>query len=185
LDEAGWIDEDGDGVREKTVNGRKMPFEFTLLVSNKPDRIAICNLLRENLENIGVVCKIQPLEAAVFQERVFKKQFQAEMAGWGAGADPSTSRNIYATGEDRNYGGYSNKEVDRLFDEGDHEFDREKRGEIYGKIANIVYEEQPCMFLYEQSSFFGFNKRLRGYKFSPRGPFSYGPGFSSLWMPVE
>jgi peptide/nickel transport system substrate-binding protein len=185
LDEAGWVDDDGDGVREKTVNGRKIPFEFTLLVSNKPDRIAICNLLRENLENIGVECKIQPLEAAVFQERVFKKQFQAEMAGWGAGADPSTSKNVYGTDEDRNYGAYTNKEVDRLFDEGEHEFDREKRGEIYGQIANLIYEDQPCMFLYEQSSFFGFNKRLRGYKFSPRGPFSYGPGFSSLWMPVE
>jgi peptide/nickel transport system substrate-binding protein len=185
LDEAGWVDDDGDGVREKVINGRKTPFEFTLLVSNKPDRIAICNLLRENLEYIGVVCKIQPLEAAVFQERMFKKQFQAEMAGWGAGADPSTSKNIFATGEDRNYGSYSNKEVDRLFDEGEREFDREKRAEIYGKIANLIYEDQPYTFLYEQSSFFGFNKRLRGYKFSPRGPFSYGPGFSSIWMPVQ
>lgn len=185
LDEAGWIDEDGDGVREKTVGGRAIPFEFTLLVSNKPDRIAICNLLRENLENIGVVCKIQPMEAAVFQERLQKKQFQAEMAGWGAGADPSTSENIFATGEDRNYGSYSNPEVDRLFNEGEREFDRDKRAAIYGKIANLIYEDQPYTFLYEHSSFFGFNKRLRGFRFSPRGPFSYSPGFGSLWMPAQ
>jgi peptide/nickel transport system substrate-binding protein len=126
-----------------------------------------------------------PLEAAVFQPRVFEKKFQAQMAGWGAGADPYTSKNIFATGEDRNYGNYSNKEVDRLFDEGEREFDRAKRAEVYGKISNLIYEDQPYLFLYDWSSFFAFNKSLRGYRFSPRGPFSYGPGFSSLWMPAE
>ncbi|MGL4512228.1 MAG: ABC transporter substrate-binding protein [Lacipirellulaceae bacterium] len=184
LDEAGWGDEDGDAIRDKRIDGELVPFEFSLLVSNKPDRIAVCNLLRENLENIGVVCNITPLEAAVFQERVFKKQFQAEMAGWGAGADPSTSKNIFATGEDRNHGAYSNEEVDRLFDEGEREFDRAKRAEVYGRIGNLIYEDQPYTFLYEHSSFFGFGKPLRGYRFSPRGPFSYGPGFGSLWMPL-
>lgn len=185
LAEAGWDDEDGDGILDKRINGRLVPFEFTLMVSNKPDRIAICNLLRENLEYIGVQCNIVPLEAAVFQQRVFEKKFQAQMAGWGAGADPYTSKNIFATGEDRNYGNYSNAEVDQLFDAGEREFDPDKRAEVYGKISNLIYEDQPYLFLYDWSSFFAFNHRLRGYRFSPRGPFSYGPGFSSLWMPAQ
>ncbi len=30
LDEAGWDDSDGDGIRDKEINGRVVPFEFTL-----------------------------------------------------------------------------------------------------------------------------------------------------------
>lgn len=181
LDEAGWVDSDYDGVRDKMVGGRRVPFEFSLIVSSKPDRIAICNLLRENLDSIGVICNVAPLEAAVMQQRMFTKQFQAALSGWGAGADPYTSKNIWGTGEGRNYLSFSNKEVDKLFEEGEREFDREKRASIYARVHEIIWEEQAYTFLYYRSSFYGFNKKLRGYMFSPRGPFHYGPGFSSIW----
>lgn len=183
LDEAGWTDSDGDGIRDKEIRGRSTPFEFTLLVSAKPDRIAICNLFRENLDTIGVKCNVQPLEAAVMQERVFKKNFQAQFSGWGAGADPYTSENIFGTDKERNYGSYSNPQVDALFDQGMKEYDRDKRGAIYGQILELVTEDQPYTFLYSRSSFYGFNKKLRGYNFSPRGPFHYGPGIGALWTP--
>ncbi|MEN0109837.1 MAG: ABC transporter substrate-binding protein [Planctomycetota bacterium] len=185
LDEAGWDDSDGDGVRDKEIDGRLVPFRFSLLVSNKPDRVAICNLFREDLESIGILCDVSPLEAAVMQERVFKRNFQAQFSGWGAGADPYTTKNIFGTDQDRNYGSYSNADVDRWFDEAEVEFDREKRAELYGKIHNQVVDDQPYLFLYTRSSFYGFNKRLRGYRFSPRGPFSYGPGLDSFWAPAD
>ena len=41
-----------------------------------------------------------------------------------------------------------------------------------------------CTWLYFQSAFYAFNKELRGYKFSPRGPYHYGPGFSSIWRAI-
>jgi peptide/nickel transport system substrate-binding protein len=185
LDEAGWVDSDADGIRDKEINGRVVPFEFSLLVSNKPDRIAICNLFRENLESIGVICHIAPLEAAVFQERVFNKNYEAEMSGWASGADPSLERNIFGTGEGRNFGSYSNPEVDRLFQEAMETFDRDKQAAIYGRINNLIYADQPYLFLYDVNSFFGFNKQLRGYRFSPRGPFHYSPGISSIWPVLE
>lgn len=181
LDEAGWVDSDGDGIRDKEVGGRTVPFEFTLLVSNKPDRIAICNLFAEDLDRIGVMCTVQPLDAATFQQRMQEKNFQAQMAGWGTGTDPYTNENIFGTGEFRNYGAYSNKQVDELFEQGMAELDRDKRAEIYGQIGKIIWQDQPYLFLYNRSSFYGFNKRLRGYNFSPRGPFHYGPGFSAIY----
>ena len=185
LDEAGWDDSDGDGIRDKRINGKLVPFEFSLLVSNKPDRIAICNLFREDLDSIGIRCKITPIEAAVFQERAFKKNYQAMMSGWGTGADPYTNQNIFGTGENRNYGSYSNALVDELFELAEKEFDRDKRAQMYGEIFKLIFEDQPYLFLYNRSSFYGFNKKLRGYRFSPRGPYSYAPGISSLWMPAD
>lgn len=183
LDEAGWVDSDGDGIRDKEIDGKRVKFEFSMLVSQKPDRIAICNLFRENLESIGVICNITPMEAAVFQERLFKKNFEAECSGWGTGADPSLTKNIFGTGQGRNFGNYSNPEVDRLFVEAQKEFDRDKQAELYGKIHTLIYNDQPYLFLYNRHSLYGFNKKLRGYRFSPRGPFHFSPGIGAIWSP--
>ncbi len=181
LREAGWQDTDGDGILDKVIDGTKVKFEFDLLVSDKPDRVAICNLLRENLDRLNIRCNVRTLEAATLLERMHERKFQACFAGWGSGADPDSSENLWKTGEARNYTGFSNPEVDRLFEEGRKELDREKRAEIYGRIAELVYEAQPYTWLFHQSSFYGFNKKLRGYMFSPRGPYHYGPGVSSIW----
>jgi peptide/nickel transport system substrate-binding protein len=181
LDEAGWVDSDNDGIRDKEIRGKVVPFEFNILVRQDPERIRICELLKFNLEQIGVICNISPLEATVLFERTQNKKFVAYMGGWGAGADPDTSINIWGTGEDRNYGSYSNPEVDKLFAQGRREFDRKKRAAIYGRIQDLIYADQPYTWLYYRNSFYGFNKGLRGWNFSQRGPYHYGPGFSSIW----
>jgi peptide/nickel transport system substrate-binding protein len=185
LDEAGWIDHDGDGIRDKEIDGKSVPFEFSILCTGVQLRIDICTLLKENLDQIGIICNVRPMEFTVLQEKTMKHEFQAAFGGWGAGSDPATSENIWKTGEPRNFGGYSNAEVDRLYEAGKREFDRKKRAEIYAKIDELIYADQPCTWLFWQSSFYGFNNELRGYKFSPRGPFHYSPGFFSLWKAAE
>jgi len=185
LDEAGWIDHDNDGVRDKEVGGRLVPFEFTMLVNQQPLRVAICTLLKENLDQIGVRMNVRPTESTVLQQLTQDKKFQAYHGGWGTGTDPDTSDNIWATGAGRNYVGYSNPEVDRLFAEGRRELDRAKRAEKYARIQEILQDDQPYTWLYWRNSFYGFSKDLRGYVFSPRGPYNYSPGFGSLWMPKQ
>ncbi|MCA9100369.1 MAG: peptide-binding protein [Planctomycetales bacterium] len=185
LDEAGWVDTDGDGIRDKEIGGRRVPFEFNIVVKTDPVRVAICELLRQNLDQIGVVCNIQPLESTVLLQRMNDRKYQACFAGWGTGTDPYTNENLWKTGEERNYSGYSNPEVDRLFDEARGEFDREKRGALYARIGEIIYQDQPYTFLYFQSAFYGFNKGLRGYMFSPRGPYHFAPGISAIWATAD
>lgn len=181
LEEAGWVDEDNDGIREKMVNGRKVKFEFDLMCVQDDLRIKMCTVLKKNLENIGVRCNVRPTEFTTMQDKARKHEFDAEFAGWGTGTDPDTTENIWKTGEERNYGQFSNPEVDKLFEAGKKEFDPEKRREIYRKIDDILWEDQPYTWLYYRSGFFGFNKELRGYMFSPRGPYSYSPGIDSVW----
>jgi peptide/nickel transport system substrate-binding protein len=181
LDEAGWKDSDNDGIRDKKIEGKLTKFEFSVFSPTIPERIKLCTLLKENLGQIGVLCNVRPLEATVLQERMLKHEFQAAFGGWGTGADPDTSDNIWATGEGRNFVSYSNPKVDELYKQGRLVFDRKKRGEIYGQIGTLIFEDQPYTFLYYRSSFYAFNKKLRGYNFSPRGPYHYGPGFSSIY----
>ena len=56
--------------------------------------------------------------------------------------------------------------------------------ERYRKIHLLLWEDQPYTWLFHQNAFFVFNKQLRGYNFSPRGPFSFGPGFDSFYRPA-
>ncbi|MEO1992953.1 MAG: peptide-binding protein [Pirellulales bacterium] len=185
LDEAGWIDHDNDGVRDKDINGRSVPFEFSILVNQQPLRIAICVLLKDCLDRIGIRMNVKPVESTVLQDLTLKKKFQAYFGGWGSGTDPDTSENIWKTGAMRNFVNYSNPEVDQLFEEGRRELDRSKRAEKYARIQEILYEDQPYTWLFWRNSFYGFSKQLRGYVFSPRGPFHYSPGFGSIWIPNE
>jgi peptide/nickel transport system substrate-binding protein len=185
LDEAGWIDHDNDGIRDKEINGRFVPFEFSILTSNQPLRVAICTLLQESLDRIGVRVNVRPVESTVLQQFTLEHKFEAYFGGWGTGTDPDTSENIWRTGAGRNFVNYSNPEVDQLYDEGRRELDRAKRAEKYSRIQEILYDDQPYTWLYWRNSFYGFSKDVRGYVFSPRGPYNYSPGFSSLWKPVQ
>ena len=54
LDEAGWNDTDGDGIRDKDDRRQEGDVRFQVIhVSNRQDRIDICNLLKQNLDQIG------------------------------------------------------------------------------------------------------------------------------------
>ena len=184
LDEAGWVDSDGDGVRDKEIDGRLVPFEFQLMTSQTETGIQAATLMKECLEKIGVAVNVKPTEFVVMQDKLLKHQFDACLGGWGAGTDPDMQSNIYGTGSQRNYGQYSSKVVDELFVQGRRELDREKRAEIYGRIHMQLWEDQPVTWLFYRPALFGFNKQLRGYNFGALGPFKYSPGFGSLYIPA-
>ena len=128
LDQAGWKDTDGDGVRDKEIDGHRIPFEFTLLTSQTETGLQAATLMKTCLEKIGIICNVKPTEFTVLVDSVQNHKFEAAMGGWGAGSDPDSTVNIYGTDEGRNYGHYSNPRVDELFVKGRHEFDRGKAG---------------------------------------------------------
>lgn len=186
LTEAGWTDSDDDGVLDKMINGQKVKFEFTLKFgagSKVAERI--CGMVSQNLSDLGIRCIVKSTEFTVLQKDAREHNYDAMCAGWGSGADPDDSDNLWttkalATGG-RNYTQYSNPKVDKLFEDGKREFDRDKRAEIYRQIHLQLWEDQPYTWLYYRSAMYAFNKSVRGYMFSPRGPFHYSPGIGSIW----
>jgi peptide/nickel transport system substrate-binding protein len=184
LDQAGWTDSDGDGIRDKEVNGRRMTFEFTLLTGQTETAMQCATLMKECLGKIGIICNVKPTEFTVLMDSEQHHKFEAAFGGWGSSPDPDAHSNIYVTGENRNYGSYSNKRVDELFEKGRREFDPEKRAAIYGEIHNIAWEDQPCTWLFYRNAFYAFNKNVLGYNFCPTSPFLFSPGFDSIYKPA-
>jgi peptide/nickel transport system substrate-binding protein len=185
LDQAGWKDTDGDGVRDKEIDGQRVPFKFTLMTYQTESGIQAATLMKTCLEKIGVICYVKPTEFTVLVDSVQNKKYQAAMGGWSEGSDPDSTVNIFGTNEGRNYVGYSDPHVDELFVKARHEFDRKKRGEIYGEIHKILWEDQPYTWLFNRNSFYAFNKSLRGYNFAPTGPYLYTPGIGAIYKDSE
>ena len=106
------------------------------------------------------------------------------MNGWGTGANPDTNANLWMTDEPRNYARFSDARVDELFLAARREFDDEKRMALYGEIHKILWENQPYTWIFYRNDFYAFNKKLRGYNFSPRGPYGFSPGVGSIFVPA-
>jgi len=168
LDDAGWTDSNGDGVRDK--NGVK--FEFELLIPSGSDTSEkIATILKEQLDNSGIVMNIRKTEWAVFTTRLSERKFDAVILGWSMGveSDPYQIWHSSQVEKGSNFVGFKNKKADDLIEEARKEFDRDKRIGMYREFANIVHEEQPYTFLFCRKSTVAVNKRFRNVKVYPLG----------------
>ena len=58
LEEEGWYDSDGDGIIDKEINGKRVPFRFSLIYYVKnPQTKAICEYISTALKEMGIDCQ--------------------------------------------------------------------------------------------------------------------------------
>lgn len=170
LAEAGWRDSDADGVLDK--DGAR--FEFTLLVNQgNEERLKAAQIIQRRLKDTGVNVRIKVLEWSVLlAEHIDKRNFDAVIMGWSLGRDPD-NYDIWHSSKTRegefNFGGYRNDEVDRLLTEGRRTFVQDTRREYYHKIHEILYEDQPYMFLYVPENLSAVHRRFQGVVQAPIG----------------
>ncbi|MBW1679053.1 MAG: peptide-binding protein [Deltaproteobacteria bacterium] len=170
LQEAGWIDRDGDGILEK--DGK--PFEFIVITNQgNSQRSKTAEIIQQRLAEVGIKMKIRILEWATFiNEYIDKKKFEATILGWSLSQDPDLFDVWHSskTGfKELNFISYQNKEVDRLIMEGRHTFDQERRKKAYFRIQEILAEDQPYTFLYVPYSLPIIHQRFRGIEPAPAG----------------
>ncbi len=191
LDKAGWLRDAADGWRYRMVDREgtqvRQRFAFTIKIPQQgqtsPKIIAI---LASDLERIGVEMKTQVVEWATLLGQARAHDFEATLLAFTLGVEPDQGWNLwhsssYANG--RNYGGYASPRVDALFEKGRHEFDHAERMRCYAELSKVVYEDAPYIFLVDAANLWGFNKRLRGIRLTPRGPHLFHPGTREWWVP--
>ena len=181
LDEAGWKDGDGDGLREKMIDGKKVTMEFSILLNSGNTARKQMSLMFSNaLRKIGVKVNPSSLEWAVFLDRLDKHEFDAYIGGWAMGVLEGDmyqiwhSNSIEAGGS--NYVSFSNKRVDELIEAIRGEFDYDRRKEMSKEIQRIIHEMQPYNFLVAERYVGGYHERLRNVSF-----FAPRPCFNAAW----
>jgi peptide/nickel transport system substrate-binding protein len=169
LAEAGWTPGKGG-----TLYKDGEPFSFTLITNQGNNaRIQTAQIIKEQLDKVGVEVKIQVLEWQAFlHEFVDKKRFEAIILGWSLSRDPDAYI-IWHSSQTKdgafNFISYKNEEVDQLLVEGRQTFGMERRKEIYHRVHELLAEDQPYTFLYVPDSLPVLHARFKGVEKAPAG----------------
>ncbi|GAU79464.1 ABC transporter substrate-binding protein [Fusibacter sp. 3D3] len=174
LDEAGWKDTDGDGIRDK--DGVKLSLVWTAY--NDVDwPLNLIALAKENWKEIGVELEPELMEFNAVAERVFDKQeFEMFNMGWSLSIDPDPTP-IFG-GESDVLGGYNaigfhNERAEEIFALGTQEYDQDKRAELYKEWAVIANEELPYLFNAYRNETWGVNNRVKNMELGPYYRWTY------------
>ena len=183
LAEVGWKDTDGDGILDR--DGK--PFGFTVRTNQgNLVRQQTAEIIQRRLRAVGIDVKIHIVEWAAFINTFIKKKdFEAIILGWGLGLDPDQYDIWHSskTGPDElNHISYKNPKVDALLEAGRRTFDEAKRTAIYGRLQEIMAEEQPVIFLYVPEALPVVSSRVQGIEPAPAG-ISYN--FTKWYVPAN
>ncbi|MEC8194189.1 MAG: ABC transporter substrate-binding protein [Myxococcota bacterium] len=175
LDEAGWTDTDGDGIRDKLVDGESVPFDFKLVVFGSSNEYkTVGNIYKEDLAKIGVKMNVAPMEWANLLKKVDAREFDAVTLAWVSGP-PVDFRQIWHSSQadlpkGSNRVGFRNPEADRIIEALEVEFDERKRRELAQEFHRLLYDEQPYTFFYTRKSTVYWQKELQNVWFQLTRP---------------
>jgi len=153
LDDAGYIERDGDGVRQKTVYGELRKLEFDILLTGSSLSKNIALLYQEAAKSAGVKINLVAKKMSLIaKENLY--DFNYDLAMLRVGMDEAIDDPYGRWHSDNavpgglNTIGYSNKQVDEKIEQlrvSRNPMDRDK---LYKEIQTLMYEDTPCIFLY-------------------------------------
>ena len=157
-----------------TKDGQQLTLKLLYQSASKTSE-GIATVMQQQLGDLGVAVNAQALEFQSFQDTLKKEPFDYDLyaAAWSATLEPYYMYQIWSEQSipELNAGAYVNKQVETLFEQSHREFDMEKRKAIFAQIQNLITDDAPYVFLYEQESYTGFNKRIGGIAVGKLGPY--------------
>jgi len=174
LEEAGWKDTDGDGVLDKTIDGKKVPLRFEIKVnSGNALRKSVALVLLDELKKHGIAASVRELDWTIFLNDVKNHQFDAVVLGWGMPTDEPDAYQVWHSSQAANKGSnaisYKNARVDSILEQYRREFDEEKRIQLYKEFQQILHEEQPYTFLFIRKTVSAVHRRFQSVEIFPEG----------------
>jgi len=185
LEEAGWTDTDGDGIREchgcpNAAEGTVMFMEYAIYAEYGETLELTQQFIAESWKSIGVDTELQMIEGAIMWAE--EEDGGTEIAGlfemdmWDdgyPGTDPADQIwTFYFSESDWNYGWWVNEDMDVLIDEF-YSLDDEYRLEVACDIAAILEDELPQMLLFSTLEQHGISDRLQGVLPSANDPVTW------------
>jgi len=174
LEEAGWKDTNGNGIRDKKLYGENVELSLDLLVASESsvfqDAAAIW---RESAEKAGVDLQPVAMEFSAMRQKLKNRDFDifGLAAGLELGLDDLYQQwhtNNIETGGNR--AGFGNEESDALIEKIRSDISQKERNEAYLAIQEILHKQQPFAFLCTPKSRIVVHRR-------------YGNAFSSSKYP--
>lgn len=162
LTEAGWVDRDGDGVRE---NEQGQPFTFTFIYSaGSTEAQQMALMVKDAMARVGVNMVPEKLDWPIMQQKLEDRGFDAIMLGWGGSVDSDVYQMFHsdqiADGGD-NYISYNSPRADAAMERARTTVDPDAQVAAWNEVHRILHEEQPYTFLTNRKAVSLIDRRVR------------------------
>ncbi len=152
LSDAGWVDVDGDGVLEKEINGQTLPLELIVVVGSNNAGKVIAPIIKASAEKIGIKINIVAASGREILSRLRSPKFEMMILGISVSPtdyEPYSSWHSDNAGKKgKNYARFASNEMDKVIDQLRLAASEEEKKELYRKFQEILYAEQPVLYLY-------------------------------------
>ena len=138
LDDLGFIDTDGDGIREYP-SGEDL--EFELLTGDRFAREA--ELIQEQLESIGIKTTVKAMSTKTLDAILKEGNFYIAVSGHGGIANPNLLETPNWPGDT-----YHNDTYDSIFLEQETEMNHAKRKDLVNQLQETIANDLPVYTLY-------------------------------------
>lgn len=155
---------DFDPDRAKTLlaeYGRRVAFRYT--TDSRPQSAQRATAIQQMLGDVGIDMKIDTVDAATMDTRLFTRDFEAiEFFTSAYGQTDTAMSGIFPKDAPGNFSGYANTQVTDLIRRAASIVDQSDRGGLYREAAQIIVNEAPVLFYTESPSGFAAASRVGG-----------------------
>lgn len=186
LEAAGWIDQNGDGIREK--DGKPLRLSLSTTSGDKL-RERVEQVIQEQLKTVGIDIVIENVLPTVLFGSWGDKSprklgtYDIQMYSPGPSIDPDqylfgfyhssqipTDAN---NGAGNNTSRYANPAFDAAVEAASSTVDIAQRKALYGKAAQLMYDDVPVIVLYTRLNINAMRKSVKGWEVNPWEWFSW------------
>ena len=169
LEEAGWKDSDRDQILDKVIDGEKIKFEFNLQYMNSSKVWEdIAKQISEAMLKVGVKANLLQLEPSVNREKSEAHDFDMLLSSWSGSATLEDFSQIWGSGswasKGSNFAGFGNAESDALIQQINQSIVDSIRVPLVKKFQQMVYDEQPYVFMFASMRKVAIHKRFGNQK---------------------
>ena len=168
LTRLGWVDSDGDGIRDRGGH----PLSFHVLVPTTSGiRRQYARLLQEQFRLMGVDVQLDEVDFSLFLARAQSGQFDALLNAWSTEVTPSAgiAQTWMRAGVGRsNYGRYVNPAFDRLVDRTVASApNRAAARRSWRTAIEMLNQDAPAIFLFAPDNVAAVDRRVTGVAIRP------------------
>jgi peptide/nickel transport system substrate-binding protein len=185
LTEAGWVDRDGDGIREN-ADGLRLALTIKYNDGNQ-DRQDVAEIMQSQLREVGIEVRPQVVEWATLLSQINSpgvRDYDGVVIGWVAEFKLNDRDLHHSESVDEPYGwsGTNDPRLDVLLDTLPVMMDREEARTLWRDYQELLVEVQPYTYLYFPLRRAGLNRRLQDVVLDARGEWS---GIQRWWIPAD
>ncbi|ABR47330.1 extracellular solute-binding protein, family 5 [Alkaliphilus metalliredigens QYMF] len=163
LEQAGYRDLNGDGIREKDGE----PLSINLVLYRRLSQEDIATEMQSALKQIGI-----DVNVTVFDNTEYFKTGEFDIGMYCIVTSPTGDSDAFLnmtmrTGMDNNFGGYSHSKVDDLLEQLQQEYDPDKRAELTIEIQQLVLDDYAYDFIGFNNMTMIMKKNVTGFKAHP------------------